>query len=348
MMPLSYKVALVCHPYYCTKHSGKGVDRYSYEILKFLLRQNLDLEVLHTGVSTSIYYSSIKEIFFPLQVLQKDADIYHAVNPVGAKSVAILHKAPLVTTIHDMVPFHFGGLKHAFQRLCTEIAVKRSEKLIVPYHITRNEIVSRFDIPREKIVVINYGVDHQFFFPRKVEKSSKKTVLYIGELSKFKGVDSLINAFSSVVKEVKDAELVIGGKGKHLEEMKSLVSRLKMSQRVRFLGYVPEEKLPEYYSLADVSVFPSKFGFGLPTLEAMACGSPAIAGDSLDASEFIGDAGILIDPEDADQLAVAIIKVLTADNPETLSQRGIEKAKLYSWEKVGERTNKVYEDVLCP
>jgi glycosyltransferase involved in cell wall biosynthesis len=78
----------------------------------------------------------------------------------------------------------------------------------------------------------------------------------------------------------------------------------------------------------------------------MACGSPTIAGDSLDASEFLGDAGILIDPEDAGQLAAAILKMLTTNNPETLSQRSIEKAKLYSWEKVGERTIKVYEDLL--
>ena len=68
----------------------------------------------------------------------------------------------------------------------------------------------------------------------------------------------LIEAFSYVLREVKDAELLIGGKGKHLEEMMSLINRLKMNQKVKFLGYVPEEKLPEYYSLADVSVFPSK------------------------------------------------------------------------------------------
>jgi len=345
-MSSSYKVALVCHPYYSDKHTGRGVDRYSYEIFKFLLEQNLNVESLHTGVSHTIYETSMKEIFFPFQMLGKRADLYHATNPLGAKSVAMANRTPLVTTIHDMIPFHFRELKRVYQRFCTQIAVKRSEKIIVPYHVTRNEIVSRFDVPKEKIVVIPYGVDRQFFFPRKVEKSSKKTVLYIGEISKFKGVDLLIKAFSSVAKEVKDAELVVGGKGRDLKAMESLVSRLKLTQRVRFLGFVPEEKLPEYYSLADVSVFPSKFGFGLPTLEAMACGSPAIAGDSFDASEFVGEAGILINPKNADQLASAIIKVLTADEPETLSKRSIEKAKLYSWEKVGERTIKVYENVL--
>lgn len=343
----SYKFAIVCHPYYSTKHTGKGVDRYSYEILKFLLRQNFDVEILHTGISKNVYESAIREFFFPLQMLRKKADLYHAVNPVGAKTVALTpHRAPLVTTIHDMIPFYFHGAKHAYQRICIEIAAKRSEKLIVPYHVTRNEIVSRFDVPKEKIAVINYGIDHRFFFPRKVEKSSRKTVLYIGEISKSKGVDLLIDAFSSVMKEVKDTELLIGGKGKHLKEMKSLVNRLKMNQSVKFLGFVPEEKLPEYYSLADVSVFPSKFGFGLPTLEAMACGSLTIAGDSLDASEFVGDTGILIDPEDADQLSAAIIKTLTTNNSAILSQKSIKKAKHYSWEKVGERTIKVYEDLL--
>jgi glycosyltransferase involved in cell wall biosynthesis len=346
LMPLPYKVALVCHPYHFDKRTGRGHDRYSYEILKFLLRQDLDVKILHTGVSNSIYEASMKEIFFQLQVLQEDADLYHATNIVGAKSVAIAQKTPLVTTIHDMVPFHFGGVKHAYQRICTEIAVKKSEKLIVPYCVTQNEIVSRFEVSKEKIVVINYGVDHQFFFPRRVKKSSKKTVLYIGEISKFKGVDLLVNAFSLAIKKVKDAELLIGGKGKDLKKIERLVTRLKMDQKIRFLGFVPEERLPDYYSLADLSVFPSKLGFGLPTLEAMACGSPVIAGDSLDASEFVGDAGILIDPEDADQLGAAIVKVLTSDNPEALSKKSIEKSRLYSWEKVAERTIKVYKEVL--
>lgn len=345
-MPFSHKVALVCHPYYCSKHTGRGHDRYAYEILKFLLRQNFDVDVLHTGLSDSIYEASLKDILFPIQLIRKKAELYHAISPIGAKSVAMVHKAPLLTTIHDLIPFYFGGVKHAYQRLCTEIAVKRSEKLIVPYHVTRNKIVSWFKIPKEKIQVVNYGVDHKFFFPRRIKRSFKKTVLYIGEISKLKGVGLLINAFPSVVKEVEDAELLIGGKGKDLKEMKNLVSRLRMNQRVRFLGFLPEEKLPEYYSLADVTVFPSKFGFGLPTLEAMACGSPIIAGNSLDASEFVGDTGILIDPEDADQLVDAIIKVLTANNSEALSERSIEKARLYSWEKVGEKTVKVYEEVL--
>jgi glycosyltransferase involved in cell wall biosynthesis len=161
-----------------------------------------------------------------------------------------------------------------------------------------------------------------------------------------KGVDVLIRAFGLVKESIGDAELLICGKRSKDQPSLEWLRREMGLRDVTFLGYVSEDELPGYYSSATVMIFPSRCGFGLSTLEAMACGTPVIAGAVLDAPEFLDDAGILVNPDDIAVLAESIRRVLTEPGlREKLSAKSIARAKSFSWEKMAIETAEVYRDM---
>jgi glycosyltransferase involved in cell wall biosynthesis len=160
-------------------------------------------------------------------------------------------------------------------------------------------------------------------------------------------VDALIKAFGIVKQHITDAELVIAGKRSKDQPLLERLSNEMGVQDIIFQGYIPEDELPDYYSSATVMIFPSRCGFGLSTLEAMACGTPVIVGAALDAPEFVADAGILVNPDDIDVMAMSIIRVLTEQGfREQLSAKAIARAKAFSWEKMARETVEVYRNVL--
>ncbi len=149
-----------------------------------------------------------------------------------------------------------------------------------------------------------------------------------------------------------DVELVLGGSvfatGKEGDYIRGVLAQCRNSEKIRQVGHIPESELPLQYSAADVAVFPSHTGFGLPTLEAMACGTPTIAGRSLDAVVLEG-ATILVEPGDVVELATAITKVLSDDGlRRDLSQTGIGTVKRFSWERMADKLISVYRNVGAP
>jgi len=345
-------LCLICYPYYPSKDTGRGHDRYIFE-----LKQNIDkvssgfkVRLLQQGFSRGVSAAGTKLFKLIVDLLFAKADLYHAISPVGGATAALLGKAPLVVTIHDLIPFNVKGYdypwKYSFMRLCIRLSVKRSDAVIVPYKVTKDEIISRFKVPDEKINVVNYGVDRTFYYPQTSIKRESRKILYIGEVSRSKGVDVLIRAFDLVKKSIDDAELLIGGKRSKDQPLLESLSHEMGLKDVTFLGYIPEDELPSYYSSAMVMIFPSRCGFGLSTLEAMACGTPVVVGAVLDAPEFVADAGILVNPDDIDEMAKSILRVLMEPGlREQLSAKAIERSKTFSWEKMARKTVEVYRNV---
>jgi glycosyltransferase involved in cell wall biosynthesis len=356
----NFRLCLIAHPFIPAKNSGRGNDRYTYELLSNLNKNGINVKILDSGYYGSLLKAIGKEIILPFKLIHASAEIYHAICPAGAKTAIVLRKSPIVTTIHDMIPFYFeSDYEHswiyAYHRFCTRLSAIKSDRVIVPFEWTKRELISRFKVPESRIKVIRYGIDHHAFHPSREggKGNTTKRVLFIGGITRSKGVDVLIKAFSIVEKEIKEVELLLGGKEvggrkkKDQEQIRELPRKLEIADKVKFLGYIPEDSLPMLYNLADVAVFPSSYGFGLPVIEAMVCGTPTIAGASLDAAEGYGDAAFLVEPGNVTQLAHTILEVLTnGELREELVEKGVERAKLFSWETMTRETIKVYESLL--
>jgi len=345
------KVCVVCYPNYPSKKTGRGQDRYSYELLKQLRLRGIDPIVLEQGTVGNFLEYAIKDLKIFSKIINIETDLFHAASEYGAKYLFLM-KSPVVTTIHDMLPYFFFSKAPALyfnQRICFRLASK-SDKIIVSSQFYLELVRRILKVPLEKIRVIHHGVDHQFFTPipknRRVWKDHK-IIFYTGGLSRMKGAATLIRAFSVVAKEMKDVDLLIGGEGKDFTLLQTIANRLKIRDRVRFLGFIKEEVLSRYYNLADVFVWPSHFGFGLAILEAMACGTPVIVSNAFDASEYVGDAGILFEPGNVRQLADSLLYILeNEDVRRSYSRKAIKRAGLFSWQKTVKETLKVYNELL--
>jgi glycosyltransferase involved in cell wall biosynthesis len=154
-----------------------------------------------------------------------------------------------------------------------------------------------------------------------------------------------IKAFYELKKKIPDVKMIQIGADKGIFE--NLIQQLQLQKDMEFQGIITEKKLREFYNLADVFVFPSFYeGFGLPPLEAMACGCPVITSNAASLPEVVDNAGIMVDPLNIDGLAEAIYNVLTNDGlREDMIKKGLERAKMFTWERTARETYKVYEEV---
>lgn len=349
----SVEVCVVCFPYYPSKDTGRGHDRYIFELVENIKASYRDvrLRVVEQGVAKGLGAAGGMAVKLMAELLTTRAQLYHAISPMGGAAAIMLGKRPLVVTIHDLIPFHVTDYdyswKYSYVRFCTKLCLAKAAAIVVPYQVTRDELVSRLKGDAAKIHVVSYGVDHSTYRPRPELRRSAEQVLYIGEVSRSKGVDVLIRAFGKVKARVPGAELVIGGKTNKDQPLLEELSRSLGVSDVTFKGFIPEDELSAYYSSTTVMVFPSRYGFGLSVLEAMACGTPVVVAAALDAPEFVADAGILVEPGDADALADALVRVLTDSTlQQRLASKSIERATSFSWSNMASATRKVYDDVL--
>jgi glycosyltransferase involved in cell wall biosynthesis len=346
------KLALLSYPYHASKHTGRGHDRYVAELVENTTRERSDvnLTVVDTGFAKNTLNGLLKLPQQALDLLRADADVYHAISPMGGAPAALLGRRPLVVTIHDLIAFNVAGfesnLKHRLAQQCVRICLKLADAIIVPYQVTKDELVSRLHADPSKVHVVNYGVDHQSYFPRPSIARLPRTILYVGAVSRSKGVEVLVRAFAQVKARVPDAKLLIGGKSSLDQPMlEGLVQSLGVKD-VTFAGFIAEAELATHYAQATVMVFPSHYGFGLSTLEAMACGTPVVGVRALDAPEFFADAGILAEPDNVDDLGNCLSKVLTdSDLQQDLSRRSIARAALFSWARTARENVSVCEQV---
>ena len=351
-MDAAIKLALLSYPYHSSKHTGRGHDRYVAEVVENTRQcDGVAVTLLDSGFAKNTFDGLRRLPQQGLELVRSEADVYHAISAAGGAPAALLGRRPLVVTVHDLVPFNVAGyesgLKHRLFRQCVRICLKLADAIIVPYQVTKDELVTRLHADAAKIHVVNYGVDHQSYFPQPEIVRAPRTILYVGAVSRSKGVEVLIRAFAQIKARVPDAKLLIGGKSSVDQPMlESLAQSLGVTD-LSFEGYIPEADLAKRYRETTVMVFPSHYGFGLSTLEAMACGTPVVGVRALDAPEFFADAGILAEPNSVESLADCLSRVLI--DPELqrdLSQRSIARASLFSWARTARGNVSVYEAVL--
>lgn len=343
-------VCLVCYPFYPTRDSGRGVDRYCVELAENLERDGARVSM--PGVmrrsSEGVLAAGQKLAALATELPRVRADVYHAASPPAGAAALLLGKKPVVVSVHDLLPFQVTAynvrLKNAYARWATTFCVKHAAALIVPFEVTKRELIEKHGADPAKIHVVHFGLDHAAYFPRPEIERRSGEVLYLGEVSRGKGVDVLIRAFAEIEKTSPDAKLLVCGKPNRDQPGLEELCRSLGLKNVEFRGFVPEAELPTYYAQATVMTFPSRYGFGLSSLEAMACGTPVVVVATLDAPEFIGDGGLLARPEDPADLARCLRRLLDdAVFRAEISRQGIARASLFSWGEMARKTRDVYE-----
>jgi glycosyltransferase involved in cell wall biosynthesis len=277
-----------------------------------------------------------------------------------------LSPCPAIVTIHDVIFLHYPGSFHPLKRLylkaMTGWSARHADHVITVSEATRQDVIRMLGVPPRRVTAVHNGVGAQFRPCSEREKEAfrrdkgveGRAILYIGTLEPRKNVTTLIEAFAAIASdpELTDITLMIGGsKGWYYDEIFATADRrgLTAGGRVRFLGRVPDEELPLWYNIAALCAYPSFYeGFGLPPLEAMACGTPVVVSDRSALPEIVGDAGILVDPEAVPAWSSALRRLLQdRDLAQDLARRGHERAAQYSWERSARETAEVFQRVMA-
>lgn len=310
--------------------------------------------LLYTPVNTKIY--SIKEQLFLRHCLKKSKpDLVHFPN----FNVALFSRMPFVVTIHDLIYLKFPGacpniLAKTYARFMINYACRKAKLVITDSLFSKQDILETMDIPGSKIRVIYPAVSPKYqpiTDPHRrlaKYKIPKKYILYVGNHEKRKNIPALMAAFARS-KSSRQYHLVITGKkDSRRKEIYQTINQYHLESRIFFTDYLSEEDLPALYSGAGLLAFPSVYeGFGLPILEAMACGTPVICSNATSIPEVAGNAALVVDPANLEEFAVAIDRVLTDDElRHNLQEKGLIRAKQFDWSKTVMELIKVYQEAL--
>lgn len=290
----------------------------------------------------------------------KGSDITHFFNYIVPPFV----HGKKVVTIHDMVYKAFPETMNSKTRILLNLAMnksmKRADVVVTDSEFSRSEIIKYFPQYRDKVEVVPCGVDCDMFKPvqdrsiiEKVKANHNikgKYFLYLGTLEPRKNLTRLVKAYEILSRRKEDCPLLVlaGGKGWLYDEIFEEVNKSGLGDKVIFTQYIPGEEICPLMNGAEAFVFPSLYeGFGMPPLEAMACGTPVIVSGSASLPEVVGDCGLIVDAYSEESIADAMGKI--ADNEELrkqLSEKGIIRAREFSWKKSAEKLYTIYERLV--
>ena len=351
----------------------KGVGTYSRNLLR-QFAQAPDLEIVcfvnddtagRIPAGDNFTTVSINEEIFSSRNLNK---IGSAVNKAGC---SLFHtpyvvapgnlNCPLLVTAHDIIPLLFPKsipsfrLRRTYKGLLAD-AVQRADHIVTVSTVSQSYLLANFNLQLSKVSVILDGVGSEFG-PRSDQevdsvcdkyRISRPHILWLGEFIAHKNVGALVSAYSALASKVRSryALVLAGDRKADWQDVKKEAARRGVGERVVFPGFIEDPDLPALYSSAELFVYPSLYeGFGLPPLEAMACGTPVVCSNSSSLPEVMGDGGLLVAPRSA-SLSAAIAEVLTNDNlRHRLRRRGRERAALFSWEKSAAKTLDLYREL---
>lgn len=303
-----------------------------------------------------------EQVSLPSVLHRLQASLYH-----GLAFVAPLRgpDIPRVITVHDLSFVHFPetlpAWKARYLRLFTRLSLQRATRVITVSENTRRDVLRWVSLPEDRVVTVYNGVEERFRpLPaqdvarwRERRGLPKTFVLYLGTLQPRKNLETLIRAFAHWRQDAppfhREVVLVLAGaRGWFYDTLFRLVEDLGLRKHIFFPGYVPSDELPYWYNAATVFAYPSLFeGFGLPVLEAMACGTPVLAAATSSLPEIVGDAGILLPPDDVEAWTEALGRMLAdPDLRATLAQAGRARASQFSWQRAARETLAVYRDAL--
>jgi glycosyltransferase involved in cell wall biosynthesis len=320
---------------------------------------NVEWRVTHfpiNGTKTRILWEQFVQ---PLEVAFRGFDAIHHTD----RSMPWLPTGiPSVSTIHDIsyafFPETYTPGKVAYSEIMARIAAARADRIITISENTKREVMHYLKMSEEKIRVVYEAVDNMFqpVSSAEVLQEARQRlglpdgmILYVGSLNPRKNLVALIRAYAELKRttDLPHKLVLVGPSEWKSDPVFHAVKDLGLESEIYLLGFVLDSELVCLYNLADLFVFPSLHeGFGLPPLEALACGTPVVCSNRASLPEVVGEAAIMVEPTDVKGLAQAMERVLTdPDLAQQLRGKGLERAPLFSWEKTARETLKVYEEV---
>lgn len=352
--------------YITTKSEMSGVSRYEKEIrqrlsndVKYNLIEYVPSNITLRGLSliSKVFNRSLRLLWQIKRKLQRGV-ITHITSEDLAYVIRVLNLKNCVISCHDLIHWVYYRKQHSLFWRLNMAGLKKADRIITVSNFSKNEIVKYLGYPRDRIAVIPNAVDHARYFQKRDKEilkrynipENEKIILYVGAEDPRMNVDFLIKCFARLKENLPSIKLLKVGTPhwpQAREKLEKLIKELNLENDVLFLGYVVEEELPKWYNAADLLVYPCLCaGFGVPPLEAMACGTPVITSNLTSLPEVVGDAGIMVDTLNIEELTKAMHEVLTNENlKENMIKKGLERAKMFSWEKFAEKTLKVYEEM---
>ncbi len=347
-------------------YRGAGINRYIYNLLlnlaladqehqytvflgdrRFPPNPGLTLRTSWLPTTHPLVRIGWEQLVQPFVLWQEKIDLLHSLAFV----TPLICPCPSVVTIYDLsfliFPKAFKLSKRLYLTLLTRPSARKARRIITISESTKRDAVRLLGVSSEKVDVVYCGVDKAFHPLPEREVASfrqkrglpEQIILFVGTIEPRKNVARLIEAYSRL--RDRQVKLVIGGaRGWLYQEIFACVEELGLTDDVLFPGYIPPDELPLWYNAAELFVYPSLYeGFGLPPLEAMACGTPVIASNVSSLPEVVGEAGLTIDPMDSRGLAEAMNQVLS-DRAlrQSMRERGLARAGRFSWANAARET----------
>ena len=360
-------------------YRGTGIGTYTFQLIKSINeidKKNEYLLFMPEGGTCDINYNenfNIKnitennqnnfwdEVNIPNILKDSEIDIYHV--PQNGIGLPRDKRCPMVITLHDIIPYKMPEtvgptyLKIFLEQMPNIVA--QCDAILTVSDFSKSDIVNTFNFPKEKVFVAHLAPEDIYKplnkeFSKSLIKSNYSIegnfILYIGGFSPRKNIVGLIEAFSKLTKYYDgNISLVIAGKkGASYETYKNRASELNVSDKVIFPGFISLEHLPYLYNAAELFVYPSFYeGFGLPPVEAMACGIPVIASNTTSLPEIVGDCAVLIDPNNIDEIYSSMLRVLE-DNMlrDKLILSGLIRVSELNWKHTAKKTIMAYNKII--
>ncbi|MCY6485585.1 glycosyltransferase family 1 protein [Clostridium aestuarii] len=360
-------------------YRGTGIGTYSYQLINSLNKidhyndyllfmpkssnYNINFNKNYTirNIAQNVKSNFWDEVNIPNILKNNNIDLYHVPqNGVGLPKVK---NCPFVITLHDIIPYKMPktvGERYLeiFTKEMPRI-ISMCDGIITVSNFSKQDIINAFNFPPEKIFV-TYLANEDIYKP--LDKTFCKNfikkhygikddyILYVGGFSPRKNIIGLIEAFSKLLSKIKDKNtklIIVGKQGKSYSIYKKRTEDLHVQNSVIFPGFIPLEHMPIFYNSANIFIYPSFYeGFGLPPIEAMACGTPVIASKFTSIPEVLGNAGILINPNDISELSNSIYTVLSNEILRNqLIKKSLTQSTKFTWKKTAEKTLKAYKNI---
>jgi len=355
-------------------YRSAGVHQYIYHLLRHLreagdgLRYTLllsrgvrppdaTLQALHSRWSTGRAPARVlwEQLAQPAILRRIGADLVHGPVFVGP----LRAPCPVIVTIHDLSFLRFPSLfrpgNRLYLSLMTRLSARRARRVVAVSRHTALETTRLLGVPSQRIDVVYHGVDPVFRpLPpeevaafRRAQGLPDRFVLFVGTLEPRKNLVRLVDAFAHL-RDERTRLVLVGGKGWLYGELYARVEALGLGASIIFPGYVEREALPLWYNAATVMAYPTLYeGFGLPVLEALACGTPVLSSNTSSLPEAAGDAAVMVDPHNVEALAEALNRLLSDRTLRLeLRERGLAHARRFTWTRTAQYTVQVYRRAI--